>query len=109
MIKDILVHLDGSSDDELRVRYAESLASAVQAHLTGLLTIQLSDFSSIMPFDGGVAAAEILAELDDEARRQGDLTRQRLTERFSRLSVPNEIRRLDGTVGQLASRAASEA
>jgi len=109
MIKDVLVHLDGGDDDELRLAHAEAIASASEARITGLFTNTLPDFALMTPMDGGAAAAEVLAELDEEARRSGDRTQQRLAERFMRLSVPNEIRRLDGTPGQLMKQAVSEA
>jgi nucleotide-binding universal stress UspA family protein len=109
MIKDVLVHLDGSGDDEIRLQHAEHIAATSEAHLTGLLTNPLADLTAVMPIDGGAAAAQILVDLDDEARRQGDMVQRRLAERFSRLSLPNEIRRVDGTPGQLANLAASEA
>jgi nucleotide-binding universal stress UspA family protein len=108
MIKDILVHVDGSSGDELRVQHAEILAALVQAHLTGLFTNQLAEFGAVMP-SGGHTAAEVLAELDREVRSHGDLVHRRLSERFSRLLVPNELRRLDDTMGGLEQRAVAEA
>ncbi|MCB8819384.1 universal stress protein [Microvirga rosea] len=108
MIKDVLVHLDGSSDDEIRLAHGEAIAAASQAHVTGLFTNVLPDLASLTPMDGA-AAAGVVAELDDEARRAGDRTQQRLSERFSRLSVPSELRRLDGTPGQLIGQVVSEA
>src|SRR5690349_4701218 len=38
MIRDVLVHLDGSPDDELRLAHAEAIATAHEAHVTGLFT-----------------------------------------------------------------------
>jgi nucleotide-binding universal stress UspA family protein len=109
MIKDVLVHLDGSPDDEIRLQHAEAVAATSQAHLTGLFTNPLADPTVLLPTDIGAGAAQVLADLNDDTRQQGDLIQQRLAERFSRLSVPNEIRRLDGFPEELASRAASEA
>ena len=109
MIKDVVVHLDGTPSDDERLKDAESLASASQAHLTGLFTNPLPNFATLIPIDGGVLAADVIAKLEDDARRQGDLAHQRLVERFGRVGVPNEIRRLDGTPGQLLGPAASEA
>lgn len=109
MIRDVLVHLDGGAADELRIQHAEAVAATSGAHLTGLLTNPLADLTAAMPLDSGAAAVQILADLDDEARRHGDIVQQRLAELFSRLSVPNEIRRMDGAPGALANRAASEA
>ena len=51
MIKDILVHLDGSADDELRLQHAEAIATASQGHLTGLFTNPLADLAAFMPLD----------------------------------------------------------
>jgi nucleotide-binding universal stress UspA family protein len=109
MIKDVSVHLDGSSADEERLLHAEAIAAASQAHLTGLFTNPLPDLATLSPIDGGASAAGIIVQLQDDARRQGDLAQKRLAERFSRLSVPNEIRRLEGTPGQLPGLAATEA
>ena len=53
MIKDILVHLDGIADDELRLQHAEAVASASEGHLTGLFTNPLADLTAVMPLDGG--------------------------------------------------------
>ncbi|MBZ6077190.1 universal stress protein [Microvirga puerhi] len=108
MIKDILVHLDGSTDDELRLAHAEAIASANQAHVTGLFTNVLPDIASLTPMDGA-SVAGVVAELEDDARRSGDRIEQRLAERFSRLAMPNNIRRLDGTPGQLVGQVVSEA
>ena len=109
MFKDVLVHLDGSSGDELRLQHAEMLAAGTSGFLTGILSVPLPDLVTIMPMDGGAAAAEIIADLDEEARRNGDRIQQNLSERFSRLSVSNEIRRIEGSPGQLARLAASDA
>jgi nucleotide-binding universal stress UspA family protein len=109
MIKDILVHLDGSSNDELRLQHAEAIASASQAHLTGLFTNFQANDASAAPFDGSAIAAGVIAELNEQARREGDVSEQRLTEHLARLSVRNEIRRIDGTLGQLARLTASAA
>lgn len=109
VIKDVTVHLDGTSADEERLLHAEAIAAASQAHLTGLFTNPLPDFATLTPMDGGAAAAGIVVQLQEDARQQGDLAERRLVERFSRLSVPNEIRRLEGAPGQLPGLAATEA
>ena len=108
MIKDILVHLDGNEEDEHRLCHAEAIAAAAGAHITGLFLNSLADLTVVMPLDGGAAAAQMLADLDDEARRQGDIRQQRLAERFSRMSVLNEIRRIDAIPGELIIRAVSD-
>lgn len=109
MIKDILVHLDGTAQDEERLKHAEAVAAASQAHVTGLFTNALPDMPMIAPMDGGAAAAEVLLSITDEAKGAGDVLQGKLAERVSRFSVPAEIRRIDGTPGQLANDAVTEA
>src|SRR3954467_5873835 len=108
MIRDVPAHLDGGPDDEPRLQHAEAVAATSQAHLTGLFTNPLADPTVLLPTDGSAVGAQVLADLNDDTRQQRDLIQQRLAERFNRLSVPNEIRRLDGFPEELASRAASE-
>ncbi len=73
MIKDVIVHLDGTLSDEERLQHAEALASASQAHLTGLFTNPLPDFATLIPMDGGVFAADVIVKLEEDAHHQGDL------------------------------------
>jgi len=109
MIKDVLVHLDGTDHDEERLQYAEAIASPFQAHVTGLFTNPVPDIATLIPMDGVAAAAEAAVRIEEDARRAGDTIQQKLAARFARLGVPSEIRRIDGTPGQLPGRAASEA
>ncbi|PVE23376.1 universal stress protein [Microvirga sp. KLBC 81] len=109
MIKDVLVHLDGTSRDEERLQHAEAIASVSQAHVTGLFTNLLPDVPLIAPMDAGAAAAEILVSLTEEAKGTGDVLQRKLADRMARFSVPNEIRRIDGTSGEISNEAATEA
>lgn len=109
MIKDVLVHLDGTPQDEERLQHAEAIASLSQAHVTGLFTNPLPDMPMVAPMDAGAGVAEVLVTLEDEARRSGDTVQQRLTERFAGLGVPSEVRRMDEVPGGLPDRAAAEA
>ncbi|WP_262265779.1 universal stress protein [Microvirga yunnanensis] len=109
MIKDIMVHLDGSPEDEIRLEHGQALASSGRAHLIGLFTNQLPDLTIAMPMDGSAATMQILAELQDEALKEGDATAKRLTERLSTLQVPSELRRLDETFGALSGRVVDQA
>ena len=101
MIKDIMVHLDGSPEDEIRLEHGQAIASAGRAHLIGIYTNLLPDLTVAMPMDGGGAAMQVLTELEERARKEGDATAQRLTERFASLQVPSELRRFDETFGTL--------
>jgi nucleotide-binding universal stress UspA family protein len=109
VIRHVLVHLDGGARDEHRVQHAEAIATSCAAHLTGLYTNPVATFVGVMPLDGGAAAAEVMADLEEEVRRTGDVVERRLAGRFERLSVRTEVRRLDGTSWQIAQWAASEA
>lgn len=97
MIKDIMVHLDGSPEDEIRLEHGQAIASAGRAHLIGIYTNLLPDLTVAMPMDGGGAAMQVLTELEERARNEGDAIAQRLTERLASLQVPSELRRFDET------------
>ncbi|NBJ10729.1 universal stress protein [Microvirga arsenatis] len=109
MIKDIMVHLDGSLEDEIRLEHGQAIASAGRAPLIGIFTNLLPDLTIAMPMDGGAAAMQVLTELDDKARQDGDTTAKRLTERLASLQVPSELRRLDGTYGTLSAKVVEQA
>ena len=110
MIKDIMVHLDGSPEDEIRLEYGQAIASVGQAHLIGVFTNLLPDLSIAMPFDGGAAAVvQIVTELEEQARKDGDATSKRLVERLTGLQVPTEIRRFDETFGTMSIKVAEQA
>jgi len=109
MIKDVLVHLDGSPRDEERLQHAEAIASIWQSHVTGLFTNPTPDIPLIAPMDGGAAAAEIIVSLNEESKGAGDVLQKNLADRMARFSVPNEIRRLDGTPGVLSNEIVTEA
>ncbi|WP_210496169.1 universal stress protein [Microvirga antarctica] len=108
MIKDVLVHLDGSPHDEERLLEAEAIASIGSAHLTGLFTNALPDFATLVPLDGGALAAEMITSLDIDARREGAVIEARLNERLARMAGPNDVRRIDEVDARLPSCAATE-
>ena len=109
MIKDIMVHLDGSQEDEIRLEHGQAIGSAGRSHLIGMFTNLLPDLAVAMPMDGGAAAIQVLSELDDKARQDGDANARRLTERLASLQVPSELRRLDETSGVLSARVVEQA
>ena len=109
MINDIMVHLDGSPEDEIRLEHGQAIAAAVRAHLIGIFTNLLPDLTVAMPMDGGAAAMQMLTELGDKARQDGDMTAKRLTERLGGLQVQTEFRRLDETFGALSGKVVEQA
>lgn len=109
MINDVMVHLDGSREDEVRLAHGEALATAERANLTGLYTNTLLDYALAVPMDAGAAVAQALADAEQEARAAGESTRERLENRFARLDMANEVRMLQDTAGMLPTRATREA
>lgn len=81
MIKDIMVHLDGSSEDEIRLAYAEIMVSAWGVHLTAIFTNRLPDLAVATPVDGGAAMMQMLSEWQRQAQQDGDIICGRLAGR----------------------------
>ena len=54
MIKDVMVHLDGTSADEQRLAGANSIAILFESHVTGLF---LNVLPLVMPAEGDSAGA----------------------------------------------------
>lgn len=107
MLKDIVVHLTGSPEDEVRLAYAETLGERFEAHLTGLFTHVMPEVVGADP--GGMLGMEIWS---DELMEQADGTFKRLQQRFDRLRIPHDVRRLDvfpGTAGQALTEEARTA
>lgn len=98
MIKDIVVHLTGSQEDEVRLAYAETISEQHQAHLTGLYVHRLPEVV------GGDPTAMVGMDVwFEQSNAEADETFKRLQGRFDRLGMPHDVRRLDvfsGTAGQ---------
>ncbi|POR55541.1 universal stress protein [Bosea psychrotolerans] len=103
--KDVMVHLDGTVEDEIRIAHAEAIAAQFEAHLTGLYTNALPD-AALYAGEFGTSA---IVDAYDAARRAGDAIHTRLTQRFARLGVANEVRRLESFPGLLEKDVATEA
>jgi hypothetical protein len=63
----------------------------------------------VAPGDASAAAAVAMLEAEESARREGSETLKRLQQRFLRLAVRSEIRRLDASPGAMPGYVASEA
>jgi nucleotide-binding universal stress UspA family protein len=101
-LSDLMVHLDGTAEDEVRIAHAEAIAAMCDAHLTGIYTNLLPDFGMIAAGDAGGAAVTAMLEAEDRARLEGDEILRRFGERFSRLAIRNELRRIDDSPGAMA-------
>ncbi|PRH84796.1 universal stress protein [Labrys okinawensis] len=102
--KTIAVHLDGSKEDEVRLSHAEMLAATFGAHLTGLFTSLLPDISIY----AGEMGTGVSMDRVDEIQQRATAAIERLQQRCERLSVANELRRIEDSAGWLSSLLATE-
>jgi nucleotide-binding universal stress UspA family protein len=103
------VHLDGTSEDEVRIAHGEAIAAMCDAHLSGIYTNLLPDYGMVVPGDAGAASVAAMLEVEERIRREGAATFTRLGERFARLGVTNELRRIDASPGAMPGSIAAEA
>jgi nucleotide-binding universal stress UspA family protein len=109
MFKDLIVHLDGTEEDDIRLAQAEVIALRYEAHLTGLYTNPLPEYAYVLAVQSGLAPIGQLLELERQIRKEGDTVVARLKERFKKLAVRNEVRRIDAGASQLPRLCASAA
>ena len=76
--KDVLAHLDGTEEDEIRLRYAEAIAAIFGARLAGIFTNSLPDIASYGSPPGAMASME----LEQRLREDGEATYRRLAAAF---------------------------
>ena len=103
--KDIMTHLDGSPEDEIRLGHAEGLAALFGAHLTGIYTNMLPE---AIAYSAELGTSAIY-ELEQRLRQQGEAKAKKLVERFTRLGVANEVRKFEDLPGFLRHSVAREA
>ncbi len=63
MIKDVMVYLDGSLTDELRLAAVEDIANSFESHVIGL---HLNTLPALVPVEGDTAGAVRSAELMEQ-------------------------------------------
>jgi nucleotide-binding universal stress UspA family protein len=103
--KDVMVHLDGTSEDEIRIVHAEGLATLFSAHLTGLYTNKLPDIGDYPSPVGAMA----YIELERKLREDGEVAKARLAERFARIAPPSDLRKIEAMPGELRRDVVTEA
>jgi nucleotide-binding universal stress UspA family protein len=106
MIKDVMVRLDGTAADDLRLNAAKAIAGAFDGQIIGLLLNPLplpvvTDVDEI----GAIRAAEMYRL----AKEAGDALQVLLGQRLSELGTPTELRRFDVVADEVADVAAREA
>ena len=104
MIKDIVVHLTGSEEDEVRLAHAEPIARMFGAHLTGL---QVHGMPEVFAIADAAAAASVADELIKESQQRAEQVTGRLTARMDKLESEHDLRRLDVYPGAVGSALAA--
>jgi nucleotide-binding universal stress UspA family protein len=105
MIKDVMVWLDGSLADEIRLEVAGSIARQFESQVVALV---LNPIPLTGPIEGDVTGTVAGAELLEKAREAGDITEEKLVKRLKLLDRPVEIRRFDVLANDIANIAARE-
>lgn len=107
MIKDILVFLDGSDQDDVRLGYAEQIAARNNAHITGLYINILPEVTTVS--SAYLPDGEAIAAMQKEAVDQGAEVAAKLNEKLDRLAGPHELRHRDLMYSQARDAMADEA
>jgi citrate lyase gamma subunit len=89
MIKDVMVRLDGTSGDDVRLAAVSLIAEIFGSHVTGLLFNVLPP----PPIEVNLNGAD--AKLLDTAKQAGDAVEATVFERLTRLQQPTNLRRFD--------------
>lgn len=104
MIKDIAVHLTGSSEDAVRLAFAKTVAQSLEARITGLQVHLLPDVISITDPSGSA----FLQALLEESSKAADKTTASLRLQLEKLGGSTDLRRLDLFPRQLGEALAAE-
>jgi nucleotide-binding universal stress UspA family protein len=105
MIKDVMVRLDGSAADEVRLAAVNEIAELFQSQVIGLFLNVLPVVVAAEDGIGAIGAADLLRA----AREAGDKMEARLHQRLDRLQKPVELRRFDILSDDTANVVAREA
>src|SRR5580658_7084732 len=99
-LKDILVHLDEGPRSNVRLKVAVDLARRHEAHLTGILVVELpgSDWfiGSGMSFAPGDAMDQMLNSLRGTFTARAEATGQAFRETLRREGIEGELRTVEG-------------
>jgi nucleotide-binding universal stress UspA family protein len=104
MIKDIVVQLTGSNEDDVRLAYAKDIARGFTAHLTGIHLHVLPELLSVTDPSGSA----FLQKLIEESNAGADKVEEKLKSKFDSFDVSRELRRLDVLPGEAADALAAE-
>jgi len=110
MLKDIMVHFDGSAEDDIRLAHATKLASSLSSpHIIGLYTNPLPEYAYVLAVQSGLAPMEPIIEAEEQLRKAGDVTAADLAQKLAKIALPGTVRRLDIGASQIVRRGVAEA
>ena len=106
MIKDVMVRLDGTKADEIRLAAVSEIAEQFESHVIALYFNILPVY---IPEEGDTVGARRAVEMLKMAQAIGDRVEGTLRQRVTRLQQPVELRRFDLIGDALADVATREA
>jgi nucleotide-binding universal stress UspA family protein len=106
MIKDVMVWLDGSLSDEVRLAAVADIAREFETQVIGLF---LNPLPLPGPVEADISGTVAMVDLMEQARQVGDSNEAKLAKRLQLLARPTEIRRFDVMSDDIANIAAREA
>ena len=92
MIKDVMVRLDGTPVDDVRLAAVGQIAEIFDSHITGLL---FNALPPLVPDGFNGADANEVTRLLDAARQAGDAIEATVLQRLAELPHPANLRRFD--------------
>ena len=92
MIKDVMVWLDGTSGDDVRLAAVNQIAETFDSHITGLF---FNVVPSLIPDGLDGAGTPQVTKPVDTARQAGDVIEAQVLERLTRLQHPTDLRRFE--------------
>ena len=92
MIKDVMVRLDGTPADDVRLAAVGQIAEIFDSHITGLL---FNALPPLVPDGSNGAGANEVTRLLDAARQAGDDIEATVFQRLAALPHPANLRRFD--------------
>lgn len=107
MFRDLIVHLDGTEEDNIRLTHAEAIARRFEAHLIGLYTNPLPEYAYVLAIQSGLAPMGPILEFEQQVRKEGDVAIGRLKGHFKKIAGSNEVRRIDMGVSEIPRLCAS--
>ena len=105
MVKDVMVRLDGTAADEVRLAAVDGIADIFDSHIIGLYFNVMPVVVAAEDGVGAIGAAELL----QAAKDAGDKMEARLIQRLTRLQKPMELRRFDTVDNDIADVTCREA